>query len=75
MKMVTVKNGVIKFKSLKAAYEAAKKRNPELKYITFYMRQRAIEKRNGLGWKVGSAMQRPPRKYQRKAQIEAQVQM
>ena len=66
--MVTVKAGAIKFKSLRAAYEAAKKRNPELKYITFYMRFRAAEKQGGLGWKVGTAMQRPVRKYERKVQ-------
>lgn len=65
--MVTVKAGAIKFKSLKAAYQAAKRRNPNLKYITFYMRQRAAEKRGGLGWVVGSAMQRKPRSYVRKA--------
>ena len=65
--MVTVKAGAIKFKSLKAAYQAAKKRNPNLKYITFYMRQRAAEKRGGLGWVVGSAMQRKPRSYVRKS--------
>lgn len=68
--MVTVKSGAIKFTSLKSAYESAKKRNPKLKYITFYMRQRAQEKRGGLGWKVGSAMQRPVRKYERKQQQE-----
>ena len=66
--MVIVKSGAVKFNSLKAAYEAAKRRNPNLKYITFYMRQRALEKRGGLGWKVGSAMQRPVRKYQRNTQ-------
>ena len=71
--MVTVKAGAIKFKSLKAAYEAAKKRNPDLKFMTFYMRQRAEEKRGGLGWKVGSAMQRPVRKYERKQQIQVEV--
>lgn len=71
MKMVTVKAGAIKFKSLKAAYQAAKKRNPKLKYITFYMRQRAAEKRGGLGWVVGSAMQRPVRKYEKREQVTA----
>lgn len=65
--MVTVKAGAIKFKSLKSAYEAARKRNPNLKYITFYMRQRAAEKRGGLGWQVGSAMQRKVRSYVRKS--------
>lgn len=65
--MVTVKVGAIKFKSLKVAYQAAKKRNHNLKYITFYMRQRAAEKRGGLGWTPGSAMQRKPRSYVRKA--------
>lgn len=70
--MVIVQSGAIKFKSLKAAYEAAKKRNPELKFMTFYMRQRAEEKRGGLGWKVGSAMQRPVRKYERKQQVQVE---
>lgn len=71
--MVEVKNGAIKFNSLKSAYEAAKKRNPELKWMTFYMRQRAEQKRGGLGWKVGSAMQRPVRKYERKQQVHVEV--
>lgn len=66
MKMVTIKSGAIKFKSIKAAYEAAKKKQPDLKYITFYMRQRKVEKEGGLGWAVGSAMQRKVRKYERK---------
>lgn len=70
--MTVLKNGAIKFKSIKAAYEAAKKKNPELKYITFYMRFRSAEKRGGLGWKVGSAMQVRVRKYQRREQ-EAQA--
>lgn len=71
--MIEVKTGAIKFKSLKAAYQAAKKRNPDLKYITFYMRQRKAEKDGGLGWNVGSAMQRKVRKYTRAAdsQLEA----
>lgn len=66
--MVMIKSGAIKFKSLKDAYAAARKRNPSLKYMTFYMRQRAAEKRGGLGWTPGSAMQRKPRSYVRKAQ-------
>lgn len=69
--MTVLKNGAIKFKSIKAAYEAAKKKNPELKYITFYMRFRAAEKQGGLGWKVGSAMQKPVRKYERRQQVAA----
>lgn len=64
--MVTIKSGAVKFKSLKAAYQAAKKRNPELKYMTFYMRQRNAKKQGGLGWNAGSAMQRPVRKYERR---------
>lgn len=63
--MTTLKNGAIKFKSIKAAYEAAKRKNPDLKYITFYMRFRKAEKAGGLGWSVGSAMQQPVRKYQK----------
>jgi hypothetical protein len=64
--MTVLKNGAIKFKSIKAAYEAAKRKNPELTYICFYMRMRAQEKAGGLGWTVGSAMQRPVRSYNRK---------
>lgn len=71
IKMTVLKNGAIKFKSIKAAYEAAKKRNPELKYICFYMRMRAQEKAGGLGWSVGSAMQKPVRKYERRQQVAA----
>lgn len=56
-----------KFKSLKAAWEAAKVSQPELKYITFYMRQRKAEKDGGLGWKPVDAMKKLVRKYERKA--------
>lgn len=55
-----------KFKSIKAAYEAAKLNEPNLKYITFYMRVRAAEKDGGLGWSPSVAMKRPVRKYERK---------
>ena len=64
--MVTVQKGAIKFKSLMAAYEAAKKKQPNLKYITFYMRQRTAEKRGGLGWNVSQAYHKPVRRYARK---------
>lgn len=66
IKMTVLKNGAIKFKSIKAAYETAKKKNPELKYITFWKRFKSVEA-TGLGWKVGTAMQKPVRKYERKA--------
>lgn len=68
--MVTVQKGAVKFKSLKAAYEAAKKKNPNLTYICFYMRQRAAEKRGGLGWNVSQAYHKPVRKYNKVAQQE-----
>lgn len=71
IKMTVLKNGAIKFKSIKAAYEAAKKKNPELKYITFYARIKSQENKLGLGWKVGSAMQKPVRKYERRQQVAA----
>ena len=71
--MVTVQKGAVKFKSLKAAYEAAKKKNPELKYITFYMRQRTSEKRGGLGWNVSQAYHKPVRRYARKVMEVIQV--
>lgn len=61
--MVTILKGAIKFKSIKAAYESAKKKNPELLYITFYMRQRAKDKRNGLGWTTSQAYAKPVRQY------------
>lgn len=54
--MVTMQSGAVKFKSIKAAYESAKKRNPKLKYITFYMRLR-------FGNSVQAAAKRPVRKY------------
>lgn len=65
--MVEVRYGAVKYSSLKAAYEAAKKRNPDLKYMTFYMRQRAAEKAGGLGMTIGQAMARKPRKYNKVA--------
>lgn len=54
-----IKFGAIKFKSIKAAVKAAQKKNPELSYLTIYMRLRA-------GKSVGSALQKSPRKYTRK---------
>ena len=66
--MVIVMKGAVKFKSLKAAYESAKKLNPELKYMTFYMRQREAAKDGGLGWKVSEAYHAKPRKYVRKSE-------
>ncbi len=58
--MVTVTKGAVKFKSLKSAYEAAKRRNPELKWMTFYMRHR-------MGMNVQAASMKPVRKYTKKA--------
>lgn len=57
--MVTINKGAIKFKSVKAAYESAKKKQPDLKYITFYMRIRA-------GKPVSEAYHAKVRKYERK---------
>lgn len=62
--------GAIKFKSIKKAVAAMQKRNPELSYITCYMRLRS-------GKAVGKALQSKPRKYTRKvvaAQEAVQVQ-
>lgn len=59
---VVVNKGAVKFGSIKAAYEAAKRRNPNLKYITFYMRYR-------MGQSVQAASVKPVRKYTR--QMEA----
>jgi len=70
--MVTVQKGAVKFKSLMAAYEAAKKKNPELKYITVYMRMRAAEKKGGLGWNVSQAYHKPVRRYARKVEMVQQ---
>lgn len=69
MTVLSLGNKKRKFPSIKAAYEAAKVNEPNLKYITFYMRVRAAEKQGGLGWKVGTAMQKPVRKYQRREQV------
>ncbi len=49
--------------SIKAAYEAAKRRNPELKYITFYMRYR-------MGNSVQAASVKPVRKYIKRVDIQ-----
>lgn len=67
--MVTTKAGAIKFKSLKAAYEAAKKRNPELKYITFYARIKSKENKLGLGWSTNAAMLKKVRAYNKRSEI------
>lgn len=56
--MVMLQSGAVKFRSIKAAYEAAKRSNPKLKYITFYMRHR-------MGQSVQAASKRPVRKYER----------
>lgn len=61
--MVTLEMGAVKFRSVKAAYEAAKKKQPELKYITFYMRYR-------MGMGVQKAMKKPVRKYERKSNVQ-----
>lgn len=66
-KAIALGNRKRKFPSIKAAYEVAKESNPDLKYITFYMRFRAAEKEGGLGWTVPAAMKQPVRKYERKA--------
>lgn len=64
--MITVNKGAIKFHSIKAAYEAAKRHNPKLKYITFYARLKSQECKLGLGWTVSQASHRKVRKYERK---------
>ena len=66
--MVELKKGAIKFKSIKAAYESAKKKQPNLTYITVYMRVRAAEKRGGLGWTTGQALYRKVRPYNKSQQ-------
>lgn len=58
--MVTLEMGAVRFTSIKAAYETARKRQPKLKYITFYMRHR-------MGMNVQAAMKKPVRKYRRVA--------
>ena len=60
-----IKFGAVKFKSITAAAKAAQKKNPELSYITIYMRLRA-------GKSVGSAIQIKPRKYVRRQSEEVQ---
>lgn len=62
--MVTVNKGAVKFSSIKAAFEAAKRRNPQLKYITFYMRYR-------MGNSVQAASIKPVRKYNKRVDIQA----
>lgn len=58
-----IKFGAVKFKSIAAAAKAAQKKNPELSYMTCYMRIRA-------GKPIGTALQSKPRKYVRRA-VEA----
>lgn len=62
-----IKFGAIKFKSIAAAAKAAQKKNPNLKFMTIYMRLRA-------GKPVGSALQAKPRKYTRKQAKTVEVQ-
>lgn len=57
--MVTVNKGAVKFRSLKAAYEAARKYNPNLKWMTWYMRVR-------MGKSVQAASVKPVRAYNKK---------
>lgn len=57
--MVTVTKGAVKFNSIKDAYAAAKRRNPSLKWMTFYMRYR-------MGMSVQAASVKPVRKYNKK---------
>lgn len=61
--MVKINKGAVKFKSIKAAYESAKKHEPNLKYITFYMRQRKAT--GGLAWSISEAYATPVRAYNR----------
>jgi len=61
--MVIVNKGAVKFNSIKSAYEAAKRRNPALSYITFYMRYR-------MGNSVQAASVRPVRKYNKRVDNE-----
>lgn len=57
--MVTINKGAVKFKSIKAAYEAAKKKEPKLSYMTFYMRMRN-------GKSVSQAFHAKVRRYEHK---------
>jgi len=61
--MRTIQKGAVKFKSIRAAYEAAQKRNPELKFITFYMRVR-------MGQSVQAASVKPVRVYRKRVEIQ-----
>ena len=58
--MVTLNMGAVKFTSIKSAYETAKRKQPNLKYITFYMRHR-------MGMNVQAAMKKPVRKYNKRS--------
>lgn len=61
--MVTLQVGAVKFKSLKQAFAAAQKSNPDLKWITWYMRHR-------MGANYQQA-KRPVRKYTRRVEAVA----
>jgi hypothetical protein len=63
--MREIKVGAVKFKSIKAAVNAARKKNPELSYMTIYMRLRA-------GKPAGSAIQVKPRRYARRVPMDNQ---
>lgn len=56
--MVNIEMGAVKFKSIKAAFETAKKKQPKLKYITFYQRLR-------YGDSVKAASIKPVRPYKK----------
>lgn len=64
---IVIKTGAIKFKSITAAYESAKKKQPNLKYITFYARVKAKENKLGLGWSASQAYAKPVRSYKKAA--------
>lgn len=61
--MVTLQVGAVKFRSLKQAFAAAQKSNPDLKWMTFYMRHR-------FGNNYQQA-KRPVRKYTRRVDLQA----
>lgn len=64
---VVIKTGAIKFKSITAAYQSAKKKQPNLKYITFYARVKAKEAKLGLGWTPSQAYATKVRQYNKAA--------
>lgn len=63
--MVTLRVGAVKFRSLKQAFAAAQRSNPDLKWITWYMRHR-------MGANYQQA-KRPVRKYNKRIDIQAAV--